>query len=179
MYYACPIGTFKGAYDLPVRHAIDFTGITDLKKINIPVKLTEFREFLYNTKARRISFKVARLSYCATRAKWFEDNQMYQKGIFFSVDPQIHEFNKIFLEANPHLSYTETNPNGIQTYDFVDKDDDQSGAIKAINDLKKIFNLLPSKINTGINILLVGIIAITLVKFSNTINKKKETANNG
>ena len=174
MSFSCPIGTFKGTYDLPVRHGIDFSGITDLKKINIPEKLTRFREFLYNPKKARNSFKVVRLSYCATRAKWFEDGLMYQKGIFFSVDPNIHVFNQIFLDANPHLTYTNSNPNGIQTYDFVDKEDDQGGAIKAINDLKKIFNLIPEKLNTGINFLIAGIVGITLWKFSQTINKKKE-----
>ncbi len=179
MSFSCPIGTFKGTYDLPVRHGIDFSGITDLKKINIPEKLTTYRDFLFNQKTRRISFKVARLSYCATRAKWFEDAQMYQKGIFFSVDPQVHEFNKIFLEANPKLTLTDTNPNGLQTYDFVDKGDEQAGAIKTMIDLKNIFNAIPGKINTGLNFLVFGIVAIALLKFSDSINKKKEAANNG
>jgi hypothetical protein len=177
MNYSCPIGTFQGTYDLPVRHGIDFSGITDLKKINLPEKLTTYKDFLYNKKTRRISFKVARLSYCATRAKWFEEGRIYQKGIFFSVDPQIHTFNKIFLDANPNIKFTDKDPNGIQTYDYVDKEDDQAGAIKFFIDLKKIFNAIPEKINTSLNVVLIGVVGITLLKFFEVLNKNRTTKN--
>jgi hypothetical protein len=173
MKFPCPSGSYKLSYDYPIRHAIDFSGISDLKKINLPEKLTKFRDFLYNPKKRRISFLVANNSSCVTNDQWFKNGDIYKRGVWFSQDPQVHEFNRIFLVSNPQIKFTNNDPNGIQTYDFLDKENDQTGAIKFFKDLLKIFTGIPEKLDTGINAILIGVVGIVLFKFFEIVKVKK------
>ncbi|MBP9888402.1 MAG: hypothetical protein KBF93_19035 [Leptospiraceae bacterium] len=178
MAYTCPSGTMTPSYDHPVRHAIDFSGVIDLSKVKLPKKLDSFREFLYNPKKARVSFLTARLSYCVTGAKFFKDGQWYQKGEFFSVDQNVHEFNRLFMEANPNLSYYESkNPTKsfqVKTYDFVDKGDERAGAINSLNEMKNVVNDIPGKIGSGISIVIFGGAVLLLYKIFGIPERKKE-----
>lgn len=168
MNFTCPSGTMKPSYDHPIRHAIDLSGVSDISKVNFPPSLEKFREFLYNPKKRRISFLTARLSYCVTGAKFFKDGQWYQKGEFFSVDPNIHEFNRIFVAANPNLTYYDyKNPGSefqVKTYDFVDKGDERAGAVNSLIQFKEAVNKIPVHIATATSFFIFSMAGLLLWK---------------
>ena len=180
MSYTCPSGTMKPGYDHPIRHAIDFSGVRDISKINFPKKLDSFKEFLYNPKRARLSFMTGRLSYCVTGAKFFKDGQWYQKGEFFSIDPNIHEFNRLFIEANPTLTYYDPKnpqkPFQVKTYDFVDKGDERSGAINSLIELKNVINDTPGKLGAGISLVIFGGAVLILYKVFGLPEEKKKEA---
>lgn len=149
---ACPLVTtdFDGVkrnttsvnYDHPVRHAIDFSRVADISKINLPEEFDKYRGFLYNETTRRISFEVGRNTTCVTRAKGTPFTSNYEKGYFYSIDPSIKIFDALFIKYNPTLTFS-FNPKAMTqvfTYDFVDKANERAGVIYSANEFKKKFN---------------------------------------
>jgi len=89
--------------DAPVRHFVDYSGVRGA--VNIPASLKNFNSFIQNDSKRRISFRVA-------------NGTSFRKAfstVRYSTDPQIHEFNRIFTEANRNIDYK-----GVKTYDAID-----------------------------------------------------------
>lgn len=112
----CPVGS--RSIDWTIRHCADFSGVTG--KIIIPDALSEFKDFRYNEKRKRISFVTANNSGC----------QKPNLIDVFSMDKyQIDRWNDLFIKANPYLKYhTDKSPGGVRFYDFADRDaDDKNG----------------------------------------------------
>lgn len=168
----CPVNTYPGSPDLPVRHAIDFSGVSDIRSVVIPSRMEGFRGFLFSPKHSRVSFLTARGSFCRSGSKFFKDGKWYSAGDFFSQDPNIHEFNRLFIQANPRLSYYDPNdptkPYIIKTYDFLDKGDERAGAYNSFSVFRKEVETgvakLPSKVGGAFTFLLYGAAAVAVFR---------------
>lgn len=125
----------------PVRHAIDFS-LTN-QKVNFPRELESFNQFIYNSKKKRISFRVSNNS--SFRAQ-------FSKTVY-SQDENKHKFNELFIKSNPHLVANKD----FKIYDFIDLESAREEGSKGIFiQIDNIENEIPKKINTGINLLLIG-----------------------
>lgn len=140
----CPSTANPVTGDLPIRHAIDFSGIVNSDSIIIPDRLKQYREFIFNSKRKRISFLTARNSACKgsyLRTNWLYFKKSPSQLPYFSLDPNIHEFNRIFTEANKKQDFSK-----ISTYDFLDKGDEKAGIYHSLNKLKRTAEDIPNKL---------------------------------
>lgn len=150
----CPPG-FVPDYPLPLRHAIDLSLLPPAilaKDINVSFA-KEFNLPLWNEKKKRISF-LTQKGLCRRLIKWSEVR---------SRDPRIHEFNKKFLESNPHL---QEYYNSLRTYDFKEdeggldlmKRDIIDGLKSVSKDFKEnpVSYLFPTWLKITLGIVIIG-----------------------
>lgn len=104
-----PSGYYQPTTDEPVRHCIDFSGVSDDVIINLPDSIKNFREFRFNEKRKRISFLVARLQFYKS---------YFQQSVI-DYDPQSAKFEALFLAYNPQLDFK-----SLQFYSFIDTSDE-------------------------------------------------------
>lgn len=119
--------------DAPVRHFVDYSGVRGA--VNIPASLKNFNSFIQNDSKRRISFRVA-------------NGTSFRKAfstVRYSTDPQIHEFNRIFTEANRNIDYK-----GVKTYDAIDyetaRNEGSNTFAVAVNTAKNSASTVTSKV---------------------------------